>query len=156
MNIQQPVSEGYIQGRNGVFDLTAIQVWQAEGHEGKVFIDGIGKRGNPIRGGIGRVPVGEFEQLCIAFLKARGYTVTEPDLRTPRERLMDDIWAEIDCMEQEDSDTDYYAVIQAALDAASDYRLGIILSIYQDYDDSEGNSLRHEWAMEKLFEGDTK
>jgi len=55
-----------IIGRNGEFDLTAIQVWG----DRIAFIDGIGKRGIAIRGGF-NIPKGVMDELCLRWLLAR-------------------------------------------------------------------------------------
>lgn len=64
------VSNAWIQGRNGVFDLSKIVIF---GDEFGLFIDGISKhRKVAINGGIGNISPEEMDQLVVAYIKARG------------------------------------------------------------------------------------
>lgn len=49
---------GFIQGRNGTADLTAVHIWGDD----MIFIDGIGKRGRTINGGL-QIPRSVFEEI---------------------------------------------------------------------------------------------
>jgi hypothetical protein len=42
---------GWITGRNGTFDITDIKI--TPGYDDRIILDGIGKRGTIINGGIG-------------------------------------------------------------------------------------------------------
>jgi len=50
IRVDTDVKRSYIQGRNGLYDIHEIEIWETE--DGNVFIDGIGKRGNAINGGL--------------------------------------------------------------------------------------------------------
>lgn len=58
--------DSYIRGVNGDFELTALKLWD---YEDRIYLDGIGKRGRTIKGGI-RVDKQSFAELCRKFLKA--------------------------------------------------------------------------------------
>ena len=65
---------GHITGRNGTWGITAL----AASPNGKwVDVDGIGKRGNVINGGL-TVQLAAFTRLCVEFLRGLGYTVQAP------------------------------------------------------------------------------
>lgn len=53
-----------ISGRNGCYPIKAIEVWEGNGN---VFIDGIGRRGKAIKGGL-IVTASAFTELCRAWL----------------------------------------------------------------------------------------
>ena len=65
---------GHITGRNGTWSITAL----AASPYGKwVDVEGIGKRGNVINGGL-TVQLAAFTRLCVEFLQGLGYTVQAP------------------------------------------------------------------------------
>lgn len=140
-DIKVPLTRGYVEGRNGMVDLSALEIW---GDGGVYFIDGYGKRGsNPIRGGFGSLLKEELLPLFKAVLEAQGYTVTPPDLRTNREKLIDYIWDEFQCYEESD-DVDYMSEAKAALDAVSDEMLKEAYNWYDNADGSEQRWIAHE------------
>jgi hypothetical protein len=57
-----------ISGRNGTFRITKLRVWESNDHT-HVYLDGIGKRGVSIRGGL-CVSKECFTDLCRKFLAA--------------------------------------------------------------------------------------
>ena len=61
---------GYIKGRNVMADLSAIEVWTGGINHAYCFIDGIGKRGSVINGGL-QVEAAAFEKLCRQYIAAR-------------------------------------------------------------------------------------
>jgi len=73
----------YIVGRNGNFDITALQIvqWAKDkpGYDGIVRLQGIGRRAKPIRGGFHNVRVKDIDALCRAWIEARGGLVIVPD-----------------------------------------------------------------------------
>ncbi len=65
---------GHITGRNGTWNITAL----AASPYGKwVDVDGIGKSGNAINGGL-TVQLAAFTRLCVEFLQGLGYAVQAP------------------------------------------------------------------------------
>src|SRR5437899_13056424 len=56
-----------IDGRNGMFHIKELHVWESHDHI-HVYLDGIGKRGLAIRGGL-RVTKNCFYKTCFTFLK---------------------------------------------------------------------------------------
>lgn len=82
-NIPQSVEiktdHAYIQGRNGYWEITAINIWWDDRY---VHIDGVGKRGIPINGGLDRILPRNMDTLCQSYLDARRATdpaTTEPE-----------------------------------------------------------------------------
>ena len=73
VEVQVDSSKSMITGRNGEFDIKAIAVW---GSAGRVFLDGIGKRGSAIRGGMS-FPTDKMDELARGWLKSRGLTLEE-------------------------------------------------------------------------------
>jgi len=74
MRASVDVSEAWIQGRNGVFDLCRIVIF---GDEFGLYIDGISKhRKIAINGGMGNISPEEMDQLVVAYIKARGEKFT--------------------------------------------------------------------------------
>jgi len=68
-----PTTYGWIQGRNGLFDILAVRVgWY--GNPTGVYIDGIGKRGKTINGGLS-LTASAMDALCERWLLERGYSV---------------------------------------------------------------------------------
>jgi hypothetical protein len=63
------VDSSVIVGRNGLFNITALQA-RLGGRF--VYIDGIGKRGREIRGGLWVDPPKAIDQLCLRWLEQRG------------------------------------------------------------------------------------
>lgn len=68
----------WIEGRNGIFDITAISVWS---HGAQVFIEGIGKRGRAIRGGLGVDSEEAMDRLAIEWLNQRSAAIRSSDRR---------------------------------------------------------------------------
>ena len=69
--------DGMITGRNGTFDITGVSIWDGNG---KCFIDGIGKRGNAIKGGL-MLPSDKMDELAFKWLEERDYVVSvKPDV----------------------------------------------------------------------------
>ena len=66
---------GWVNGRNGVFDITAVEVWQSIAW---VSLDGIGKRGKTINGGL-RFTAEAMDSLCERWLLERGFSVKKGD-----------------------------------------------------------------------------
>jgi hypothetical protein len=64
---------GVITGRNGTFDIVDIDVWFANGAE-RVWIDGIGKSGKVINGGIG-VETSLFIKKVSPIIEAMGFQI---------------------------------------------------------------------------------
>jgi hypothetical protein len=58
-------SDSIVTGRNGVFHINKLWVW--ENGIGQIYIEGIGRRGKALRGGL-RVTKHCFVQLCRQFL----------------------------------------------------------------------------------------
>jgi hypothetical protein len=73
LRVETNVEKSWIQGRNGLFNITAIQIW---GPGDVLYVDGIGKRGFAIKGGL-CVNIGAFDNLAIQWLESRGYHVTK-------------------------------------------------------------------------------
>ena len=70
-SIRVPVGEdSIITGRNGTFYLTAVELWWTPSG-GNVYIDGIGRRGRAIRGGLSLDPEA-MDELSIEWLRQRG------------------------------------------------------------------------------------
>jgi hypothetical protein len=67
---------GYVVGRNGVFDITALRLLSSA--DDMVIVDGIGKRGASIRGGFTLDSAASMDDLAQKWLEARGYTVIKP------------------------------------------------------------------------------
>ena len=78
IRVRFPNDDGthYIEGRNGLFPITAIEVFDGDY---TVYIDGIGKRGRPIRGGLA-VPHEAMDEVARRWLQQRGFL---PKDRTP-------------------------------------------------------------------------
>lgn len=64
-------ADAYIYGRNGTFDVQRVHVWHGGGAAPHVFLDGIGKRGYAINGGL-QVTLAAMDALALAWLKERG------------------------------------------------------------------------------------
>jgi hypothetical protein len=64
---------GLITGRNGTFDIVGLSIWYGPA-TGQIHIDGVGKRGTAINGGLA-VKLEGFEQACKQFLEQRGWLV---------------------------------------------------------------------------------
>ena len=67
-----------IDGRNGCFRIQKLYVWESHDHH-HVYIDGIGRRGIAIKGGL-RVTIECFASACRQFLD-------EYEKRFPQEKL---------------------------------------------------------------------
>ncbi|HWP59489.1 MAG TPA: hypothetical protein VNL14_16475 [Candidatus Acidoferrales bacterium] len=65
IDVKIPV-RGYLQGRNGTFEITAIAVWTGPMH---TWIEGVGKRGLAIRGGFHFEGTEALEDLCRQVLQ---------------------------------------------------------------------------------------
>lgn len=61
-------SRAYITGRNGTYEITAIHISELD--NGIVMIDGIGKRGAVINGGLG-INKEAWETICTEIVKRR-------------------------------------------------------------------------------------
>jgi len=75
--VEVEVKRGWLENRNGLADLTKLvarSVRQAAGEGEVMYIEGIGKRGAYLRGGI-MVEVQVFDELAIKWLEARGFNV---------------------------------------------------------------------------------
>ena len=69
ITIQCDPGRSYIQGRNGLFDIYSLNLYITE--EGsRVFIDGIGKRGTIINGGL-CVDIKCFEDMIESYIRSR-------------------------------------------------------------------------------------
>ncbi len=75
MQITQDLTKGWVQGRNGMFDLSQLILWEI--NEKEIWIQGVSKRGKTINGGFGAIPKEELLQLCESYLSRNGYTVYE-------------------------------------------------------------------------------
>ena len=74
--IENP-ADGMITGRNGTFEIIGVSIWDGQG---KCFIDGIGKRGNTIKGGL-MLPSKDMDELAFKWLEERGYVLSvRPDV----------------------------------------------------------------------------
>ena len=69
---------GWIQGRNGLFDIRAVEASGYPEDNTLVMLDGIGKRGNPINGGIALEPRA-MDELARKWLEARGLLPEVPE-----------------------------------------------------------------------------
>lgn len=78
---QNPEVAPYIKGRNGAFDITAVQLTDLSS-TGYVWIDGVGKRGRPINGGL-RVSPEMMDELAVRWLEHRGRQVLREGHRAP-------------------------------------------------------------------------
>ncbi len=65
---------GTITGRNGTAELSAVHIW--EGVD-RVYFDGVSRHGVVINGGFG-FPLATMDQVAVAWLRSRGWTVTPP------------------------------------------------------------------------------
>ena len=73
VNVQVDPTESQIVGRNGERPIEAVEVWCADD---KAFIDGIGKRGTAIRGGL-IFPTEKMDEIARGWLKARGLNLED-------------------------------------------------------------------------------
>ena len=69
---------GFIKGRNGAFDIVGIELWVPEQDDFDVWVDGVGKRGKVINGGLRIAPTG-FDEVCRQYLETRGWQVSPPN-----------------------------------------------------------------------------
>ena len=70
-------SDALLVGRNGTWDLTAVVLNQGGGW---CAIDGVGKRGNILRGGM-MIPVEAMDKLAFGWLEHRNYVAAvNPDV----------------------------------------------------------------------------
>ncbi len=73
----------YIIGRNGYYEITALQFYQRSGDDagsrGVVDIQAVGKRKKLINGGFFAVRTEDIDALCKAWIEARGGLVIMPD-----------------------------------------------------------------------------
>jgi hypothetical protein len=78
-------TEGFITGRNGTFDITKVVLTQTHSGSLEVLIDGVGKRGKFLNGGL-RVTVAAMDELCEKWLKERGkLKMSDSDRQTIQE-----------------------------------------------------------------------
>ncbi|HUV93910.1 MAG TPA: hypothetical protein VMX14_03655 [Anaerolineae bacterium] len=79
---QRKYADPYIVGRNGYYPITALRIdqWGQDDPQGDgaVNVEGIGKRGKPIRGGFRCLMVEDIDALCKAWIEARGGLVIMP------------------------------------------------------------------------------
>jgi len=77
INIEVEVPEGKsagIVGRNGTFDIKKVNVWEGPTN-GLCYVDGIGKKGTAINGGLG-FPVEIMDEIAKQWLRGRGKHVS--------------------------------------------------------------------------------
>ena len=68
VNVEVDPKESFIVGRNGERPIESVEVWAADN---RAFVDGIGKRGSAIRGGL-MFPTKSMDEIARKWLKARG------------------------------------------------------------------------------------
>lgn len=71
------VEQAYIEGRNGMRPIKRLEAWWSPSGQ-EAFIDGIGRRGKPIKGGFGSLTLDELNAFCKAILEAHGYKIVAP------------------------------------------------------------------------------
>ena len=86
VRVSVPEGTGHIQGRNGYFQISAVQVWHGTD---TAFIEGIGKRGTVINGGLD-LPIEVMDEIAQQWLNARGVEKERraPSPRTPLSTLL--------------------------------------------------------------------
>jgi len=85
-----PTKSAYIENRGGLPDLTEVFVrhWGFNINlGGYVRIGGVGVRGYEIRGGIEYLEPEAFDELCLKWLKARGFVVGSVSAQAIKEQL---------------------------------------------------------------------
>jgi len=84
INVRVTTESGWVQGRNGLFDIRAVEAWGYPEDGTLIHLDAIGRRGKPINAGIALTPAA-MDGLAFGWLKARGLL---PDLPEESRRLM--------------------------------------------------------------------
>ena len=63
-------SEGFVVGRNGVFDIQGLQIWR--GSDDMLFFDFISKKTGKVLNAGGSITSEAMDELAFTWLKARG------------------------------------------------------------------------------------
>ncbi len=71
VTVQTDVGKSLITGRNGCFPITAVTAWRGGSPADVVFIDGIGKRGRAVHGGI-ILTAEAMDRLATEWVRQRG------------------------------------------------------------------------------------